>query len=71
VKLVDANLAGVPSEQVKDRMNAMDARHQQLKAELTRSPAPEPIPLHPGMADVCRRKVRDLVASFPKFTKIL
>jgi hypothetical protein len=60
-KLIDAILAGVPGEQVKDRMNALDARRQQLEAELSASPAPALVRLHPGMAEVYRKKVRDLV----------
>jgi hypothetical protein len=59
-KLVDAILAGVPGEQVKDRMIALDTRRRQLEAELSASPAPEPVRLHPGMADVYRRKVKEL-----------
>lgn len=60
-KLVDAILAGVPGEQVKDRMIALDARRQQLEAELSASPSAAPVRLHPGMAEVYRRKVSELV----------
>lgn len=59
-KLVDAIVAGVPGEQVKDRMIALDTRRRELEAELSASPAPEPIRLHPGMAEVYRHKVREL-----------
>ena len=60
-KLVDAILAGVPGEQVKDRMIALDTRRQQVMPELSATATPDPVRLHPGMADVYRRKVRALV----------
>ena len=60
-KLVDAIVAGVPAVQVKDRMIALDTRRQELEAELSASPAPEPVRFHPGMAEVYRQKVYALV----------
>ena len=60
-KLVDAILAGVSASQVKDRMNVLNARREALEAELSASPAPALVRLHPGMADVYRKKVRQLV----------
>lgn len=41
-KLVDAIIAGVPAEQVKDRMIALDARRKDLEAVLSAAPAPGP-----------------------------
>nr|WP_255435605.1 recombinase family protein [Paracoccus sp. S1E-3] len=41
-KLVDAIIAGVPAEQVKDRMIELDARRKDLERQLSTSPAPEP-----------------------------
>lgn len=61
-KFVDAILAGVPGEQVKDRMIALDTRRQQLEAELSAVPQVSPVRLHPGMADTYRERVRELVA---------
>jgi len=49
-KLVDAIIAGVPAEQVKDRMIELDARRKDLERQLSTSSAPEPICIHPGMA---------------------
>ncbi|OIQ23388.1 MAG: hypothetical protein BM562_18545, partial [Alphaproteobacteria bacterium MedPE-SWcel] len=42
-KLVDAIIAGVPAEQVKDRMIELDQHRQQLERNLATSPAPDPI----------------------------
>jgi hypothetical protein len=41
-------------------MIALDRRRQELEAELTTVSSPEALRLHPGMADVYRRKVREL-----------
>ena len=54
---------------MKDRMNALDTRQQQLESELSTSPAPEPVRLHPGMADVYRCKVADLTAGLADPTR--
>ncbi len=61
-KLIDAILAGVPAEQVKDRMNALDARRVELEAQLSREPAPSPIRIHPKMAESYRAQVGLLIA---------
>ncbi|ANB33298.1 hypothetical protein A6024_03940 [Rhodovulum sulfidophilum] len=41
-KLVDAIMAGIPAEQVKDRMLALDARRRELEAALSSVPPPAP-----------------------------
>jgi hypothetical protein len=51
-KLIDAILAVLPGEQVKDRTIALDTRRQQLEVELSASPAPALVRFHPGMAEV-------------------
>ena len=61
-KLIDAILAGVPAEQVKDRMIALDARRIELEAQLSREPAPSPIRIHPKMAESYRAQVGLLIA---------
>ena len=61
-KLIDAILAGVPAEQVKDRMNALDTRRIALEAQLSREPAPCPIRIHPKMAESYRSQVGLLIA---------
>lgn len=61
-KLVDAIVAGIPAEQVKDRMLALDTRRIELEAELAREAAPSPIRIHPKMADSYREKITTLIA---------
>ncbi|WOI32757.1 hypothetical protein R1T40_00750 [Tritonibacter scottomollicae] len=63
-KLVDAIIAGVPAEQVKDRMIELDQQRQQLERRLSASPAPDPILIHPSMAVTYRERVA--VAASPK-----
>ncbi|MDO6617371.1 hypothetical protein [Pacificibacter sp. 1_MG-2023] len=61
-KLVDAILAGIPADQVKDRMLAFDARRIELEAQLERDTAPSPIRIHPKMAETYRDKISDLIS---------
>ena len=61
-KLVDAILAGVPAEQVRDRMIELDARRKDLERQLSASPAPDPIRIHPGMAKTYRARIGQLIA---------
>ncbi len=61
-KLVDAIIAGVPAEQVKDRMIELDARRKDLERQLSTSPAPDPIRIHPGMAQTYRARISQLIA---------
>ncbi|MEF9602482.1 recombinase family protein [Paracoccus sp. PXZ] len=60
-KLVDAIIAGVPAEQVKDRMIALDARRKDLERQLSASPAPDPVRFHPSMAKIYRDRVGQLI----------
>ncbi len=61
-KLIDAILAGVPAEQVKDRMIALDARRIELEAQLSHEPAPSPLRIHPKMAASYRARVGLLIS---------
>ena len=61
-KLVDAIIAGVPADQVKDRMIELDARRKDLERQLAASPAPDPIRIHPGMAKSYRTRIGQLIA---------
>ena len=61
-KLVDAIIAGVPAEQVKERMIELDQQRQQLERKLSASPAPDPILIHPSMAVTYRERVAALIA---------
>ncbi|MBL3610152.1 hypothetical protein [Rhodovulum sulfidophilum] len=46
-KLVDAIVAGIPAERVKDRMLALDARRRELEAALSSVSATRPVRVHP------------------------
>ena len=60
-KLVDAIIAGVPAEQVKDRMIALDARRKELEVVMSAAPAPDPLRFHSSMAAAYRKRVGQLV----------
>jgi DNA invertase Pin-like site-specific DNA recombinase len=60
-KLIDAIIAGVPAEQVKDRMLALDARRIELEHELARTATPSPVRIHPRMAQTYRVKITTLI----------
>ncbi|WP_051337442.1 recombinase family protein [Leisingera daeponensis] len=60
-KLVDAIIAGIPADQVKDRMNELDARRQQLEWELEHTPAPDTVVFHLSMAEAYRERVSRLI----------
>ena len=60
-RLVDAIIAGVPPDQVKDRMNALDTRRKDLERLLSASPTPDPVRFHPGMAKTYRERVGQLI----------
>ncbi|SOC21032.1 hypothetical protein SAMN05877831_1215 [Rhodobacter maris] len=48
---------------MKAKMDGLEAERTQLEAPLAATPAPDPIALHPGLADVYRQKVSTLAAS--------
>jgi site-specific DNA recombinase len=61
-KLVDAIIAGVPADQVKDKMIALDARRKELEAQLAQADAsPAPVRLHPKMSETYRERVAALI----------
>ncbi|WP_084299641.1 recombinase family protein [Leisingera caerulea] len=60
-KLVDAIIAGIPADQVKDRMIELDTRRQQLERELEQTPAPDTVVFHPSMAEAYRERVSRLI----------
>tara|TARA_R100000935_G_scaffold30156_1_gene50475 strand:+ start:19672 stop:21357 length:1686 start_codon:yes stop_codon:yes gene_type:complete len=60
-KLIDAIVAGVSAEQVKDRMNILDDRRKQIEARLRISPTPEKILIHPKMAVTYRERIATLI----------
>lgn len=56
-KLVDASIAGVPAEQVKDRMITLNARRKELEVVLSLVPAPDPVHFHCSIAKTYRSRV--------------
>ncbi len=61
-KLVDAIIAGVPPDQVKDKMIALDVRRKELEAQLAQADAsPAPVRLHPKMSETYRERVAALI----------
>ncbi|WP_035026326.1 recombinase family protein [Gemmobacter nectariphilus] len=61
-KLVDAIIAGVPADQVKDKMIALDARRKELEAQIAQADAaPAPVRLHPKMSETYRERVAALI----------
>jgi len=61
-KLVDAIIAGVPADQVKDKMIALDDRRKDLEAQLAAADnAPAPVRLHPKMSETYRERVAVLI----------
>ncbi|WP_096787955.1 recombinase family protein [Rhodobacter sp. CZR27] len=60
-KLVDAIIAGVPVEQVKERMNALDARRKELERQLSAEAAPDPVRFHPSMSGAYRERIGALI----------
>ena len=60
-KLVDAIIAGIPADQVKDRMQSLDDRRTALEAKLSSTPSADPIRIHPRMAMMYREKVAVLI----------
>jgi site-specific DNA recombinase len=61
-KLVDAIIAGVPADQVKDKMLALDSRRKELEAQLAQADAaPAAVRLHPTMSQTYRDRVANLI----------
>lgn len=60
-KLVDAIIAGIPADQVKDRMIELDQRRKDLERRLEITPASDPLRYHPSMARSYRERVGFLV----------
>lgn len=65
-KLVDAIIAGIPAEQVKDKMQALTERRKALEAQLSHAPADDPIRIHPKLAEKYQTRVRSLISGLSK-----
>jgi len=66
-ELVDAIIAGIPAEQVKDRILMFDARRIELEGKVAREATPSPIRIHPSMVDSYEKIIPlDRTASKPR-----
>lgn len=60
-KLIDAIIAGIPADQVKERMDTLTERKAALEAKLAKAPNADPIRFYPKMALTYRDKVTELI----------
>jgi hypothetical protein len=60
---VDAIADGVPARTLKDELLALEARQDQIEAELAAAPESRQPLLHPNLAEVYRQKVAALQAA--------
>jgi hypothetical protein len=58
-RIIEAIKAGVSPLSIKDEMNILESRKQDLMARLQAAPEEKPL-IHPGLAKLYRRKVADL-----------
>jgi site-specific DNA recombinase len=65
-KLVDAIIAGIPADQVKERMNTLTQRKTALETQLATTPNADKIRIHPKMALTYRDKVSVLIDQLGK-----
>ena len=61
--LVTAITQGMYHPSMKAKMDGLEAERVDLAAKLDALPAHDPIPIHPGIADIYARKVADLAAA--------
>ena len=61
--IVEAVKAGLFAPAMKEEMATLEARQVELRARLEEAPADAPMALHPGLAEVYRRKVAELSAA--------
>jgi site-specific DNA recombinase len=59
-RIVEAIADGVPARSLKDELLALEARQEQLDAELAAAPEAQQPLLHPNLAEIYRRKVAAL-----------
>lgn len=68
-KLVDAIVAGIPVDQVKDKMQQLSDRRKALEADLSRAADVVQLRFHPRMADTYRERVQALITGLGKSRK--
>jgi DNA invertase Pin-like site-specific DNA recombinase len=61
--VVTAITQGMFHPSMKAKMDALEAERAELEAKLTALPEPEPVAIHPGLAETYARKVTDLAAA--------
>ena len=61
--LVEAITEGMFHASMKEKMSALEAHKADLEAKLSATPDPDPILLHPRLADVYAEKIRQLIAT--------
>lgn len=61
--IVTAISKGMFYESMKAKMDALETERVDLEAKLVALPEPEPVILHPGLADIYARKVADLATA--------
>ena len=69
-KLVDAIVAGIPVDQVKDKMQQLSDRRKALEADLSRAADIVPLRFHPRMADTYRERVQALITGLGKSSEL-
>ena len=60
-RLVDAIVAGIPADQVRDRMIGLETRRVDIETLLQAAPAADPVRFHPAMAATYRDRVGALI----------
>ena len=61
--LVNAITAGMFHPSMKERMDALESEKSELRHKLATTPTPDPVIIHPAVAEIYRSKVEDLTAA--------
>ncbi|PYF06158.1 hypothetical protein C8J30_1347 [Rhodobacter viridis] len=69
-KLVEAIIAGVPADQVKEKLAELDARRREVETELAAMAGPDPVRFHPSMAGTYRDRVGALIRGLGDATQM-
>jgi site-specific DNA recombinase len=75
--IVTAISQGMFHPSMKEKMDGLEAQRTELETQLDAAPEPEPIAIHPGLAEIYRQKVANLAASLndeatrPEATQLL
>ena len=69
-KLVEAIIAGVPADQVKEKLAELDTRRREIETELAAMAGPDPVRFHPSMAGTYRDRVGALIRGLGDATQM-